>query len=51
MDRLEQLRRDEQVTIWDCPNRNVHDKLYRLAIDDTVSWLIGSANFSKNGLE
>ncbi|WP_432277072.1 restriction endonuclease PLD domain-containing protein [Halobacterium salinarum] len=48
-DHLEQLRRDEQVTILDCPNWNVHDKLYRLAFDDSVSWLIGSANFSKNG--
>lgn len=48
-DHLEQLRRDEQVTIWDYPNRNVHDKLYRLAFDDSVSCLIGSANFSKNG--
>lgn len=47
-DRLEQLRRDGQVSIFECPNRNVHDKLYRLSFtDNDVTWLIGSANFSK----
>lgn len=49
-DRLEQLRRDGQVTIFECPNRNVHDKLYRLAFDDDrIVWISGSANFSKHG--
>ncbi|GAB7020283.1 phospholipase D family protein [Halostagnicola bangensis] len=49
-DRLEQFRRDGQVTIFECPNRNVHDKLYRLSFpDNEVTWLIGSVNFSKNG--
>lgn len=49
-DRLEQLRRDGQVSIFECPNRNVHDKLYRLSFtDNDVTWLIGSSNFSKNG--
>ena len=49
-DRLEQLRRDGHVTIFECPNRDVHDKLYRLAFDDDhITWLIGSANFSRHG--
>ncbi len=49
-DRFEQLRRDGQVRVFECPNRNVHDKLYRLSFpDDQVTWLIGSVNFSKNG--
>jgi len=49
-DRLEQLRRDEIIEIWECHNRNVHDKLYRLSFStEEVTWLIGSANFSKNG--
>ncbi|WP_262178323.1 phospholipase D family protein [Haloarcula laminariae] len=49
-DRLEQLRRDDRVSIFECPNRNVHDKLYRLTrTGETVTWIIGSANFSKNG--
>lgn len=49
-DRLEQLRRDGHVSIFECPNRNVHDKLYRLTdTGETVTWIIGSANFSKNG--
>jgi|AntDeeMinimDraft_5_1070356.scaffolds.fasta_scaffold04875_4 hypothetical protein len=49
-DRLEQLRRDKIVEIWECQNRNVHDKLYRLSFpEQQVTWFIGSANFSKNG--
>jgi len=49
VDRLEQLKREGRLTIYTCPSKTVHSKLYLLDLGDgTFRLMTGSANFTKN---
>jgi len=49
VDRLERLKREEQLTIYTCPTKTVHSKLYVLqTADGTYRCMTGSANLTRN---
>ena len=49
VDRLEQLKREGRLTIYTCPTKTVHSKLYLLDLGNgTFRLMTGSANFTKN---
>ncbi len=49
VDRLEQLKREDRLTIYTCPTKTVHSKLYLLeTTEGTMRCMTGSANLTKN---
>lgn len=49
VDRLERLKREERLTIYTCPTKTVHSKVYLLEKEDgTFRCMTGSANLTKN---
>jgi hypothetical protein len=49
VDRLERLKREERLTIYTCPTKTAHSKLYLLETDDgTYRCMTGSANLTRN---
>ena len=49
VDRLERLKREERLTIYTCPTKTVHSKLYVLQkADGTYRCMTGSANLTRN---
>ena len=49
VDRLERLKQEERLTIYTCPTKTVHSKIYLLDLGNgTFRLITGSANFTKN---
>ena len=49
VDRLERLKQEGRLTIYTCPTKTVHSKIYLLDLGNgTFRLITGSANFTKN---